>query len=329
METIRNYLETMFNSLPNTPEVQRAKDELLQMMEDKYTELIEEGKTENEAVGRVISEFGNLEELAESLGIHQVIHETQTEEKQLFTLEEVKQYLHDHARHAFLTALGVAFCILSIMGIVIGEAFAEVYDSEAYEVAGVTAMFLLIAAGIGFLVYSGVMIGKWNYLKKESYFTDFSTTEYINQMYENSKSTFVLQLTIGIALIIISFLPAMIGEAMDVEGEFYENMGMAFMFFIVAVGVFLIVMSTMKSGSLKSLLKLNNSNTVGGSYVKTQKEVQYHNHMIESLMSVYWYTVTCLYLMISFLTFRWWTTWIIWPIAGIIEEILKKLDKSL
>ena len=40
METIRNYLENMFLNLPNTPEVYKAKNELWQMMEDKYTELI-------------------------------------------------------------------------------------------------------------------------------------------------------------------------------------------------------------------------------------------------------------------------------------------------
>lgn len=58
MEAIRNYLETMFLNLPNTPEVYKAKNELWQMMEDKYTELKAEGKSENEAVGTVISEFG-------------------------------------------------------------------------------------------------------------------------------------------------------------------------------------------------------------------------------------------------------------------------------
>lgn len=69
METLRSYLETMFLNLPNTPQVQRAKNELWQMMEDKYTELKEEGKSENEAIGIVISEFGNLDELADDLGI--------------------------------------------------------------------------------------------------------------------------------------------------------------------------------------------------------------------------------------------------------------------
>lgn len=65
METIKNYLENMFSHLPNTPEVQKAKYELYQMMEDKYNELISEGKSDNEAIGIVISEFGNLDELTE------------------------------------------------------------------------------------------------------------------------------------------------------------------------------------------------------------------------------------------------------------------------
>ncbi len=78
METIRNYLKTMFASLPDTPEVRRAYEELAAMMEDKYTELIAEGRSENEAVGTVISEFGNLEELAQTLGIEEYLRGAQT-----------------------------------------------------------------------------------------------------------------------------------------------------------------------------------------------------------------------------------------------------------
>lgn len=69
MEVILSYLENMFLNMPRTPEVLRAKEELASMMEDKYNELLAEGKKENEAVGIVISEFGDLEELAEELGL--------------------------------------------------------------------------------------------------------------------------------------------------------------------------------------------------------------------------------------------------------------------
>lgn len=69
METLRNYLESMFKRYPDTPEAEKAKAELWQMMEDKFNELTAEGKKENEAVGIVIAEFGDLEEVADSLGI--------------------------------------------------------------------------------------------------------------------------------------------------------------------------------------------------------------------------------------------------------------------
>ncbi|MCR5495180.1 MAG: permease prefix domain 1-containing protein [Treponema sp.] len=72
METILNYIEQTFKNLPQTNEVLKAKKELCQMMEDKYCELKKEGKSENEAIGTIISEFGNLEELSEDLGIKDI-----------------------------------------------------------------------------------------------------------------------------------------------------------------------------------------------------------------------------------------------------------------
>ena len=95
METIRNYLETMFLKLPNTPEVYKAKNELWQMMEDKYTELKEEGKSENEAVGIVISEFGNLDELANDLGISQFVESQPMPQGKTLSLDHAKSYLAD------------------------------------------------------------------------------------------------------------------------------------------------------------------------------------------------------------------------------------------
>lgn len=110
MNTIRNYLDNMFLGLPNTEEVIRAKKELLAMMEDKYNELKEGGKTENEAIGIVISEFGNLDELAETLGIKHAL-ENKTDILQV-TYEEAKYYIEDKILTAPKTALGVFLCIM-------------------------------------------------------------------------------------------------------------------------------------------------------------------------------------------------------------------------
>lgn len=69
MDTIAAYLNNMFASLPRTEQTYNLKQDLLANMEEKYHELKKEGKSENEAVGIVISEFGNIDELIEELGL--------------------------------------------------------------------------------------------------------------------------------------------------------------------------------------------------------------------------------------------------------------------
>ena len=139
METIRNYLESMFANLPNTPEVMRAKNELLSMMEDKFTELISEGKPQNEAVGIVISEFGNLEELAESLGIESVVGGTDISERRLLTNEEARNYIYDAAQSRMLIGLGVMLIIFSpIFPIILNDIGAAFLFLTGYEQWSVT-----------------------------------------------------------------------------------------------------------------------------------------------------------------------------------------------
>ena len=45
-------------------------------------------------------------------------------------------------------------------------------------------------------------------------------------------------------------------------------------------------------------------------------------------MSVYWTTITCVYLCWSFLTFDWWISWIIWPVAAIIHAVIDSAYKE-
>ena len=73
MDTIETFLDNMFAPYPATPRLIEARGELRAMMEDAYNDAIAQGKTHNEAVGQVITDFGNLHELAPVLGIAQDI----------------------------------------------------------------------------------------------------------------------------------------------------------------------------------------------------------------------------------------------------------------
>ena len=113
MDAIKSYLENMFLHLPKTAEVLRAKEELAQMMEDKYNQLRSEGRTDNEAVGQVISEFGNLAELAGTLGIPQEVKDLEVDTKQItLTDAEVERYIKVSKETGRQVALGVAIILL-------------------------------------------------------------------------------------------------------------------------------------------------------------------------------------------------------------------------
>ena len=73
MSVIDSYLDTLFAPYPDSSRMRSARIELRAMMEDAYNDAITQGKTHNEAVGQVITDFGNLHELAPVLGIAQDI----------------------------------------------------------------------------------------------------------------------------------------------------------------------------------------------------------------------------------------------------------------
>lgn len=326
METIRNYLETMFSNLPNTPEVIRAKNELWQMMEDKYTELKSDGKTENEAVGTVISEFGNLDELSEDLGIRQFVHfKTAEPGKRTVTKEDGRRYLKENTSHAFMIALGVFLCIISPLGAILFD------KTSLSDLGGALFLFLCVAAAVSLFIISGIMHQRWEYLKKEPCTMDFATTAFIKDEKERNRLSYSLFLTIGIALCILSVVPSIIITKLNMKIAWMHkyDMGAVLLFLFVAVGVFMIVMASIVNGGYNTLLKINSPDTVGGNFVPSQQsKVVYSNQTVKAIMSVYWSTVTCIYLIISFLTFEWGITWIIWPIAAVIEALIKNIWKK-
>ena len=147
METIRNYLESMFSQLPNTPEVLKAKYELGQMMEDKYSELIADGKSENEVIGTIIAEFGNLDELAESLGIGEFVHpQNISPNAKTLSYNDAAAYLKANARHAYCIALGVLLCIIAPISPIISDCTHFGGLSEDFsDAVSMTFFFVIIA----------------------------------------------------------------------------------------------------------------------------------------------------------------------------------------
>ncbi len=313
METIRNYLEAMFANMPNTPEVKKAKAELLQMMEDKYTEMIEEGVNENTAVGTVISEFGNLDELAEDLGLTKEIQETHDREesapRHFLRMEEVDEYLNVKKGNGLLIGIGVLLCITSVTWPII---FEFILRGKLGEGFGISGMFISIAVAVALFVFAGIRSRDWQFLDKELCQIDMSTAD----MVKAKRRAFKVPHAVIIAVAVMLFILWIPFSAIDID--IVSNC----LFYFVGAGVFMIIYASTVMGSYEKILKLNDSKTISGNYGKDKDDIVYINKFAEDIMDVYWPTITCLYLIISFLTFDWHVTWIIWPVAGIVHKIL-------
>lgn len=183
MDTIKSYLETMFANLPATAEVLKAKDELWGMMEDKYNELINEGKSENEAVGTVISEFGNLDELAETLGLNRQ-SSAPVDNRRTLTQDEARSFVSAGSRHAFLTALGVFLCIFSVVPV----AACSAIHNNFIETMGTVALFIIAAFGVGIFIITNSLMSKYDYIKKHECIIDYATVGYVQDKKEQLRN---------------------------------------------------------------------------------------------------------------------------------------------
>lgn len=131
IDRIREYLETAFESAPETAKVQELKEELFANLVDKYNDQLRQGRSEEEAFRIVIDGIGEVDELIAS------VREPEREEDPRL-----------RSRRALLTAVAVMLFILCPLPVIIGEELLH------QEVLGVVVMFLFIAAGVGLLIYN-------------------------------------------------------------------------------------------------------------------------------------------------------------------------------
>lgn len=318
METIISYIDNLFRNYPDTPEVKKAREELLGIMEDKYNELKAEGKSENEAIGVVISEFGNIDEIAAELGIHksekEYSFEKDSREEQKLSFEQAKNYLTVNEDFGLKIGLGVALCILSPVVSCIVDPLAEAgyLPVKLADMTGAIALFLMVAVAVGIFITSGISFGKYEDIKKKKVVLDYGTRQAVTKQYEKFHQLFGTRIAVGVILCILSIVPSIVCDTFfgGTEYEWLVEMSAVCLFAFVAAAVFLFIVSGTRHGAYEVLL--------GKGEYAPEKANRKENKLTGIIAAIYWPVVTVIYLGWSFVTFNWGFTWIIWPLAGIL-----------
>lgn len=323
MDSIKIFLENMFYGFNETQAITKAKQELLSMMEDKYNELKAEGKSENEAVGQVISEFGNLDELADDLGIREDLQSNKKDEqvrdvpRQFLNQTEVQTYRSDSTKAGKKFAFAAFLFIISPIVLIATaslqeqtlESGANLFNRTVQNgVIGLIFLFLCIIAGVVISIFTGIEQSKWDYLEVKLIATDPATRRLVEQDYDSSRKPFAVQIALGVSLVLLAVLQVVITGAMFEENEQYLAISVSVLLVLIALATYIFIAAGTKRSSMAKILNLDDysENSIRG------------KRSTDPFAGPYWILVTAGYLIWSFLTHKWQITWIVWPIAGLV-----------
>lgn len=310
MDTIKNYVETLFLEFPKTKEVLRAKQEILTIMEDHYLALIDEGKSEHEAIGQVISEFGSVDELREELEFAS----REKEPENGINEDEMYQYLTERKKDAMGLSLGISGCLLAV-GALIGLGI------RGSEMMGFLLFFVMIAISVGIIIYNGMQFSKNNSELNDRYIP-IDTNKEAQKLKKGYQKSFQVSLVFGICLCVLSISPIFFFQMFT-----YAEYGIPVMFFFLAIGVFLIIYGSINYNSFDKFIKekyfIADEDELGPNAMQAKYgDSARTRHLLER---VYWPIVVMIYLGWSFLSGAWGMSWMIFVMAGIFYSVLEAI----
>lgn len=267
METIKAYVENVFRTLPENEEILRTKEEILNNMLEKYSELKASGKSEHEAVGIVISEFGNIDELLEEMNLlpkaTQAPENTQTDkafsssnDSPLMSMKEVQEYLSLYTRAAKAIALGVALCILGVSLLLLFEQlyndniFRSVLIMDGDDLFGLISLFLFVAIAVGLFIQSGMSLSKYENVSKGIQL-EKETLDYVEATKAGLQPAFTKNLIISVLMCVLSPVILIGGYTFVADECTYP---VVVFLAVIAIPVYILVRSGIPMGSITTLL---------------------------------------------------------------------------
>lgn len=124
------------------------------------------------------------------------------------SMEEANKFLAENKKRSFRVAVGVMLCILCIVPIILLDAFEPLKNVS--DVIGVPLIFILVAAAVGLFIVSDQKMKPYDYIHKEGIDTEYGVSGMVNEKKSKYSSKYTMSLIIGIALYILSVIPAII-----------------------------------------------------------------------------------------------------------------------
>lgn len=153
---IRAYVDGLFRDAPETQRAFEMKEELIQNLLDKYNDLVESGKSPEDAYNITVYGIGDISEL---------LAEMEREEPARSAsgapgLGYYEAMYYFRRRRAALLAAGIAFCVFGLVPCIVLGVLSEAGGNDLLAGVGVGGMFAFWAIGAALIVFGAVSCPK-------------------------------------------------------------------------------------------------------------------------------------------------------------------------
>ncbi|MDD5848894.1 MAG: helix-turn-helix transcriptional regulator [Firmicutes bacterium] len=216
------------------------------------------------------------------------------------------------------TAFGVFLCILSSVPLLLLTGAQKMHWIRMTEGQasgfGVALLLVLVAGGVFLFVAGGMRREPYEGLRRESLDTAYGVEGLVRERREAFRDARNRGLAAGVLLCILSAIPVLLMEVLPGAGRnaMLSCAGVSLLPLLVGIGVFEIVFVSGVWESFQVLLE-------EGAFSRANKRSS------RRYGGVYWSLVTALYLLVSFLTGAWQSTWVVWPVAGVLWAVVCQL----
>lgn len=325
MTVIDSYLDTLFAPYPDSPRLRSAREELHAMMEDKLADLQAEGLTEAQALGRVIAEFGSLDEVAPVLGIEREVtaqaraasaEPLEPDPRPRLGLEDVEAYAAVIRRAQPLHALAVSTFIVCPVPLLLLLGITSRGGATAQNVAvavGLTALLVLVALGVVLVTRREARV---HALEHGHDLTDGGVTvtaqaeRWVTELQRRESARTSVQRGVAIGLFILCAVPTIVLGVLSSDDSPNAVFGVCLTLIMVSIGVHLMLRAGWADHVAESLLTADH----GDDYETITRSYP----VLGVILGIYWPLMVAIFLAWSFIGDAWDVSWIIWPIAGVL-----------
>lgn len=226
------------------------------------------------------------------------------------TLAEANEYLEVRSKASVKISIATYMCIIAVIPLIVLGAASEnpafPLSENLAGVIGLITLFVIVAAACAIFIYCGFKNAPYEFMEKDTFDTEYGVKGMVREKMNAFHRTYVRSNIIGTCVCVLSPIPLFIGAF--TEKEFFTVVMLGVTMLIAGAGVVLFITAGVRWASMQRLLQ-------EGEYSFKEKK---RNELADTVSLVYWLAATAIYLGISFVTEDWKTSWIVWPVAGVL-----------